>query len=90
VLRGICKLCLRNKDLQDSHLLPAAAYARLRGTTPGEENPIFVSSPRGVEEAVMLQKSKQVQDYVLCWDCEQLLCNRGEDWVLERLAVGVG
>jgi hypothetical protein len=86
---GICKLCLREKALQYSHLLPAAAYAHLRGTAPGEEHPIFVSSPRGADEAVMLQTSKQVQDYVLCWDCEQLLCNRGENWVLERLAVGV-
>jgi hypothetical protein len=88
-MRGTCKLCLNEGDLQDSHLIPAAAYARLRGTAPGEEAPIFVSSPKGVEEAVMLQTSKQVQDYVLCSGCEQLLCKRGEDWVLERLAVGV-
>ncbi|HEY2460228.1 MAG TPA: hypothetical protein VGI16_05455 [Candidatus Acidoferrum sp.] len=42
-----------------------------------------------MDEAVMLQTSTQVQDYVLCSGCEQLLCNRGEDWILERLAVGV-
>jgi hypothetical protein len=89
MLRGICKLCLDEKELQQSHLLPAGAYARLRGAQPGEEHPVLVSSPKGVEEAVMLQTSKQVQDYVLCSGCEQLLCNRGEDWILERLAVGL-
>jgi len=37
----------------------------------------------------MIETSRQVHDYVLCLDCEQLLNVNGEQWVLERLAVGL-
>lgn len=84
---GICKLCLLKKDLVESHLLPKAGFAQLRGSVPGDENPIFVSA-RGTKP-VILQTSKQVHDCLLCMDCEQILQKGGEDWILQRLAVGV-
>jgi hypothetical protein len=37
----------------------------------------------------MVETSKQVHDYVLCFDCEQLLNVSGEQWILGRLAVGL-
>lgn len=87
-MAGTCKLCLKTKELQQSHLLPAAAYKHLRGNEIGNENPVFVSNANSASKASMVQTSEQIQDYVLCWDCEQILRSRGEDWVLRRLAVG--
>jgi hypothetical protein len=36
----------------------------------------------------MIETSKQIHDRLLCSDCEQILNSRGENWVLQRLAVG--
>ena len=48
---------------------------------------MFMSTAKS-EHPGIVQTSKQVDDYVLCRDCEQLLRVRGGDWVLQRLAVG--
>lgn len=84
---GTCKLCRLPKPLQDSHLIPAAAYARLRDNATGK-NPAFVHWNPDGKKRKMIETSHQVHDYVLCRDCEQILNSRGEEWVLQRLAVG--
>jgi hypothetical protein len=84
---GLCKLCLLSKPLQDSHLIPAAAFAHLRDPATGK-NPAFVHWNLDRQKHKMIEISHQIHDYVLCFDCEQLLNTGGEQWVLERLAVG--
>lgn len=83
----VCKLCLLVKPLQDSHLIPAAAYAHLRDTETGR-NPAFVRWNPDGQNHKMIESSRQIHDYVLCHDCEQLLNSCGEQWVLRRLAIG--
>ena len=74
---GTCPLCLRNgQELQDSHFQPAGVYRVLRSETEDNPNP-FRFNDRGV-----FQDSKQVRDYLLCWDCEQRLSKNGENWFL--------
>jgi|SRR5580704_2158229 hypothetical protein len=76
---GICKLCLQTKDLQDSHLIPRAMYKYVR--TPAKKNP----NPVVVGRRVTATTSKQVSDYVLCSDCEQLFNRNGENWMLRQV-----
>jgi hypothetical protein len=85
---GTCKLCRVYAVLQQSHLLPSAAYRWLRSTTPGNEDPIM--GHWGEDGRAMLQISKQIQDCVFCADCEHRFNVSGENWVLTRLATGSG
>jgi len=78
---GTCPLCLRgNQEIQDSHYFPSGAYKLFRAESLNNPNPIAVWNAR------MSQTSYQVHDFMLCWDCEQLLSRRGEDWLIPQLA----
>jgi hypothetical protein len=74
---GKCKLCLHEKDLQNSHLMPRALYVKTRGAgDSGNQDPYVVTVKGGK------QSSFQMKDYVLCWDCEQRIRKYGEDYVM--------
>jgi hypothetical protein len=74
---GICKLCLLEKPLCDSHLVPAALYKYCRA---GENAPlrITVSEVGSTEE--------QVSTHLLCSKCENKLNRDGENWLVPKLA----
>jgi len=76
--RGICALCKRNADLQDSHLIPKGVYKALREPDHVIPNPVLVTA------SVTLQTSDQVHDHLLCRVCELLFEQNGEDWVLKN------
>jgi hypothetical protein len=76
---GICKLCLETKNLQDSHLIPRAMYSYVRSPALKNPNPVVVG------RKVTATTSKQVSDYVLCSDCEQLFNRNGESWMLRQV-----
>lgn len=74
---GKCKLCLKEKDLQDGHLLPRALYRMARGGgAKGNQDPFVVTRQE------RKQRSHQTRDYLLCRDCEQLLSRNGEAYVM--------
>lgn len=74
---GTCKMCLAEKELQESHLMPRALYRMARGSgTKGNQDPHIL---RLREEK---PTSHQVKDYVFCRDCEQRLSVNGEDYVM--------
>ena len=73
---GICKLCLKNKELQDSHLMPRSLYKKSRNPQLPNSDPLVVT----VDGAK--QSSFQLTDYVFCWDCEQLFSKNGENYVM--------
>ena len=73
---GICKLCLLDKPLASSHLIPAGVYKYIR---KGEHRPIRVG--RGV----VLPTDEQTRTYLLCDDCEDILSRGGETWVVSKL-----
>ena len=79
VLQGKCKLCLKQEMLQDSHLLPRAIYKYLRGPKRDE-------TPRLLTGNTMSKSTKQIHDYVLCGDCEQLFSKNGEQWMIGKMA----
>lgn len=72
----ICALCKKDVDeLINSHLLPAAAYAHVRGIKgAGNESPVKINL--GVKKAG--PTDKQVRQYLLCADCEDLFSRNGE------------
>jgi hypothetical protein len=67
---GKCRLCLREADLQHGHIIPAWAYKRSRDEAFANPNPVIVS------EGVAVQHSKQVRQYLLCFECEQKFSQR--------------
>ena len=79
---GKCKLCLRTADLQNSHLMPASLYKKSR--IPGARNP----NPTLITEKGTKQTSRQIRNYVLCHDCEQLFSKNGENYVMTQVFDG--
>jgi hypothetical protein len=76
---GQCKLCLQTRELQDSHLLPAALYRQARLDGVPNPNPTLVTR-RG-----RVQTSKAIKDYVLCHSCEQVFNRNGERYTMAQV-----
>jgi hypothetical protein len=81
---GVCKLCLLDKELQESHYLPRALYAKTRDPKAKKPNPVLMTR----SEAQRTQK--QIKDYVLCSQCEQLFSRNGERYVMGQVDNGRG
>jgi hypothetical protein len=62
---GQCALCLRDRELILSHILPAWVYKRLRRRTGTE--PVIIA------DDVAVQKSDQIREHLLCAPCDQRL-----------------
>lgn len=78
---GDCRLCgAVGIPLQDSHLLPKWAYRRARDFSGA----LRCGDPIQIADGVAIQTSRQMKEYMLCFDCEQLFC-LDEDYV-SRLA----
>lgn len=74
-----CKLCLQLvAKLEDSHFLSAGIYRRLRDDKEKNPNPIMMTGKTAV------QTSRQRKARLLCWDCEQRLSKKGEQWALKH------
>lgn len=76
---GICRLCLQEADLLDSHYLPKRVYAMNRAKTLRNPNPVTLS--RGQAKQI----SDQLHGPTYCAACEDLLNKHGERWVLAHL-----
>jgi hypothetical protein len=72
-----CPLCLETKPVVSSHLIPRGMYDYCR---PPGGNPISVTTD------LVIETSRQLQDHLLCLDCEDLLNKGGEMWLLPLLA----
>jgi hypothetical protein len=81
---GVCKLCLLDKALQESHYLPRALYKMTRDPKAKKPNPIIMTR----SEAQRTQS--QIKDYVLCSQCEQLFSRNGEMYVMGQVDNGRG
>jgi len=72
-----CPLCLLEKNVVRSHLIPQAMYDYCR---PPGGNPISITSE------LVIESSRQLQDHLLCLQCEDMLNKGGEQWLLPLLA----
>jgi hypothetical protein len=73
---GICRMCLSEKQLVESHLIPRAVYDLCRSED---------SEPVKITSTVIMQTSRQTKDYLLCSDCDNHLSKFGETWLLPKL-----
>ena len=89
-MQGKCQLCLKQADLQESHLLPAAVYKMCRNESGEVADPIGVRNDPRIKSFRVFQSSRQITGQVLCFSCEQLLNLYGEDWVLPQLSTVEG
>ena len=64
-VKGFCKLCLDEKELQRSHLIPKSVYKKSRSGDPNKPHPTVLSRRSS------RQSSYQVMDYVFCSHCER-------------------
>ena len=71
---GQCKLCLKQKQLHESHLMPSALYA------PGKKGIQFATRSQSG------QNPEHLKAHLLCFDCEQRFDRLGESEVLRWLA----
>jgi hypothetical protein len=71
---GECRLCLKQKPLHKSHLIPHALYAH------GKRKISFAT------RSVSGTNPKEIKDNLLCFDCEQRFDRLGEKEVLKWLA----
>lgn len=70
-----CALCHEERELLESHFMPAAFYKNLLKSSPGH-HPVVISRD------VHLETSKQVTEKLLCSECEDRFNKLGEMWVL--------
>lgn len=76
--QGRCALCKNIRELQKSHLLPAALYRRMRTENDANPNPVMMT------RKISRQTSQQLKAYLLCQECERRFNASGETWVLAR------
>jgi hypothetical protein len=77
---GICKLCLTERDLHDSHYIPASLYRRIRKMAGADP---IIMTPK-----LVMSSSRQIHDHVLCADCEHRLNVGGEKYIADVSAEG--
>jgi hypothetical protein len=63
----ICKLCLQDKPLQNSHIVPEFFYK----PSYDKKHQIYARIGRKLADMPPLQKG--LREHLLCWDCEQKL-----------------
>jgi hypothetical protein len=76
-----CPMCLELKNIVDSHLIPRAMYAYLR--PPG-------GHPVAVSDDYVGSSDRQLHDFLLCKECEDILNKGGEAWLSPLLAEYAG
>lgn len=80
MVKGICKLCLLDRELQRSHLMARSLYKKSHSGDPKQPHPLALTS-KGVRPT-----SYQVRDYVFCRECEQRFSSEGEDYMMRMVA----
>jgi len=69
-------MCLRESELQRSHLMAKSLYKKTMSGDPKQPHPLM-GTKHGTKPS-----SYQVQDYVFCSDCEQRFSKYGEDYMM--------
>jgi hypothetical protein len=81
---GICKLCLKEADLLDSHYLPKRTYSMNMARSLKNPNPVTLAHGQAK------QISDQLRGYTFCAECEDRLNKNGEKWVLQSIPKDYG
>lgn len=77
---GICRLCLQERDLCESHYLSKGLYKALRGLHSKNKSPLLVTGKAS------FRTSRQMTAKLLCSECEQLLSAKGERYTIRVMS----
>ena len=72
-----CPLCLQEKPLIMSHMMPSAIYDYTRGPSGHHIS---------MTPDLVIETDREVQARLLCRECDNDLNNYGESWLLPLLA----
>ena len=75
--KRLCPLCLKTKEIADSHFIPKAVYPYCRDP---EGNTIVINPD------YLGFSDRQIHTPLLCFDCEDILNKGGEAWLMPLLA----
>ena len=65
---GICKLCLCNKEIRNSHIIPEFMYQNIYDPEPKRFIALTVNSIN-LEYSRKKFEQKGIREYLLCGDC---------------------
>ena len=71
-MTGICKLCLNEKELRQSHIIPEFMYQNIYDKDPKRFYTLNVHIESD-EDSKRKIEQKGIREYLLCADCESLL-----------------
>jgi hypothetical protein len=77
---GICRMCLTEQLLVDSHLIPAGIIRQCNERSLKNPDPTWLS------HRLVMQTGRAVTDYLLCRACDNRLNKYGEGWVVKHTA----
>lgn len=78
---GICKLCLKDKQLVESHLIPKAIYENVKKFDEPDNRDIIIAES---ENKRAFYSDKQIKQKALCRGCEDRFNKGGEDLILRE------
>lgn len=81
--KNTCKLCLENKDLRNSHILPEFMYQNLYNLDVKRFNSFEINLDK-LEDSKKRIEQKGIREYLLCQSCETLL-SKYENYAAETL-----
>ncbi len=81
---GVCSLCLRTRELRESHFLPKALYRLILARENRSPHPVRLTS-EGREQTAF-----QATHRLLCAECEIRFDQNGENWVMRHCYRGQG
>ncbi len=80
---AICKLCLQEKELRHSHILPEFMYQNLYDPNPKRFYTLRVNLDNEKDSSTKINQ-KGIREYLFCADCEVLL-SRYENYAAETI-----
>lgn len=82
-MNGTCKLCLKEKELRHSHILPEFMYQNLYDPSPKRFYKLTVNQEDANKSKQRIEQ-KGVREYLLCGDCEVML-SKYENYAAETI-----
>lgn len=78
---GICNLCLKEKQLVESHLIPRAIYENVKKFHDPDNRDIIIAES---EKKQAFYTDKQIKQKALCKECEDRFNKGGENLILQE------
>jgi hypothetical protein len=75
---GKCALCLQDKELQQSHIIPNAFFKKVK-RIKGEKSGHYIS----ITDVENRWRQESYEESLLCWECEQKFSTKFEKYAID-------